>query len=96
MGDGCLHYALGEIASLRETGARVVVLVRTNASYGEIRSAVRAQGITPVGVALLIPDMAALASAYGPRSDRAAEMAAADRPSLIELEEAALPGGARR
>jgi len=98
VGDGGLHYALGEIASIRDQDRPVIVLVWNNAGFGEIRLAMEGEGVTPVGVDLYAPDFEALARAYGyafaAPEDLAALpevlTAAASRaaPTLVRLDEA--------
>ncbi len=65
VGDGGLHYTLGEIASIRDQDRSVIVLLWNNAGFGEIRLAMEAEHVTPVGVDLFAPDFEALARAYG-------------------------------
>ncbi len=98
VGDGGLHYTLGELASLRQTGVPVIVLVWNNRSFGEIKTAMTAQGITPAGVDLVTPDFTTLAAAYGldaarPDStqalvDAVKRAAEAGTPALIAFDEA--------
>jgi acetolactate synthase-1/2/3 large subunit len=97
IGDGGLHYTLGELASIRQAGRPVIVLLWNNAGYGEIKTAMQAEGIAPVGVDLFTPDFDRLADAYGyavavpERVDRLPELlraaAARPEPTLIRLEE---------
>ncbi len=65
VGDGGLHYTLGEIASIRDQDRPVIVLLWNNAGFGEIRLAMEAEHVTPVGVDISAPDFEALAQAYG-------------------------------
>jgi len=103
VGDGGLHYTLGEIASIRDQDRPVIVLLWNNAGFGEIRLAMEAEHVTPVGVDLFAPDFEALASAYGyafEAPDGLAQLpqvltAAAKRrePTLVRLDEARMLGG---
>jgi acetolactate synthase-1/2/3 large subunit len=98
IGDGGLHYTLGELAAIRQAGRPVIVLLWNNAGYGEIKAAMQAEGVAPVGVELFTPDFDRLAEAYGfavavpERVDQLPELlraaAARDLPTLIRLEEA--------
>jgi len=64
-GDGGLQFCLGELASAAEAEARVILLLHDNAGYGEIKSAMIAQNVPPLGVDILTPDLAAIARASG-------------------------------
>ncbi len=101
-GDGGLHFTLGELAALRDRDARVIVVVWNNASYGEIKHAMRRRGVTPIGVELFTPDWLKLAEAYGipaARLDQTGSLpallrtaAARPGPSLIQVDEARIVG----
>ncbi|MDZ7714520.1 MAG: thiamine pyrophosphate-dependent enzyme [Rhodovibrio sp.] len=65
VGDGGLHYSLGELAAIQQAGRPVIVLVWNNRGYGEIKTALADAGVEPVGVDLFTPDFATLAQAYG-------------------------------
>jgi len=102
VGDGGLHYTLGEIASIRDQDRPVIVLLWNNAGFGEIRLAMEAEHVTPVGVDLFAPDFEALARAYGyafEAPDGLAQLpevltAATGRrePTLVRLDEARMLG----
>jgi acetolactate synthase-1/2/3 large subunit len=64
-GDGGLMFTLGELASATEAGAPVILLVLANGGFGEIRSAMIAGNVPPLGVDLFVPDLAAIAAACG-------------------------------
>jgi len=64
-GDGGLMFSLGELASATEAGVPVILLVLVNGGYGEIRSAMIARNVPPLGVDIFVPDLAAIASACG-------------------------------
>lgn len=98
VGDGGLHYTLGELGSIRDQDRAVILLVWNNAGFGEIRLAMEAEGVAPVGVDLYAPDFSALARAYGcafeePEGpgalpDVLTAAAARREPTLIRLDEA--------
>lgn len=102
VGDGGLHFTLGELASIRDQDRAVIVLVWNNEGFGEIKLAMESQGATPVGVDLFTPDFRKLAEAYGcvfeaPGNLKAlpavlSAAAARDRPTLIRVDEARFVG----
>lgn len=101
-GDGGLHYTLGELAAIRAHDLAVIVIVWNNACYGEIRIAMEAEGVAPVGVDLFAPDFGKLADAYGFVAERPTDLddlpdllrRAAERrePTLIHLDERVVLG----
>ncbi|KUF10759.1 5-guanidino-2-oxopentanoate decarboxylase [Pseudoponticoccus marisrubri] len=103
VGDGGLHFTLGELATLVGSGAPVVILVWNNACYGEIRDAMVAADVTPEGVSLATPDFQALAGAYGIPAWQArtgeelrgavGQALASGRCALVEIDEAAMLAG---
>lgn len=105
VGDGGLHYTLGEIASIRGQDRAVIVLVWDNAAFGEIRVAMEAEDVTPVGVDLYAPDFEALATAYGcayaTANDLATlpgvlhEAAARSEPTIVCIDEQPMLASAR-
>ncbi|MFN4173137.1 MAG: thiamine pyrophosphate-dependent enzyme, partial [Pseudorhodobacter sp.] len=64
-GDGGLQFTLSELASAVEANVPVLLLLHDNAGYGEIKSAMVAQNVPPLGVDILTPDLAAIARACG-------------------------------
>ncbi|MDR0808423.1 MAG: 5-guanidino-2-oxopentanoate decarboxylase [Gemmobacter sp.] len=64
-GDGGLQFTLGELSSAVEARAPVIRLVYDNKGYGEIKSAMVAQNLPPLGVDILTPDLGAIARACG-------------------------------
>jgi acetolactate synthase-1/2/3 large subunit len=70
VGDGGLQFTLAELGTAVETGARLIVILLNNRGYGEIRGAMLARGIAPVGVDLHTPDFQGIAAAYGWASER--------------------------
>lgn len=101
-GDGGIHYTLGELAAIRAHKQPVIVLVWNNACYGEIRLAMEAEHIEPIGVDLFAPDFVRLAEVYGFTGRRLAnagelpgmlkEAAAAREPTIIEIDESLILG----
>lgn len=65
VGDGGLHFTLGELSSLCESRANVTVVVWNNSAYGEIKSSMTDANVSPIGVDLHSPDFLSLAKAFG-------------------------------
>lgn len=65
IGDGGLHYTLGELAAVRAAGVPLIIICWNNSSFAEIRTAMEAEQIEPIGVELFTPDLLQLAQAYG-------------------------------
>lgn len=99
-GDGGLSVHLGELASLRGTGGRCVVIVFNDSGYGVLRNMQRANDRRPAAVDLWTPDFAALAASMdmpfwhvGPPGSFGAslrEALAVDGPTMIEVDVAAV------
>ncbi|WP_395669702.1 5-guanidino-2-oxopentanoate decarboxylase [Rhodoferax sp.] len=64
-GDGGFQFTLAEMGTAVEVGAKLTVVLLNNQGYGEIKSAMQAAGVTPLGVDLHTPDFVAAALAYG-------------------------------
>ena len=64
-GDGGVQFSLAELASAVEAKAPVILLLYDNQGYGEIKSAMIAQNVPPLGVDILTPDLPAIARACG-------------------------------
>ncbi|CAD5109643.1 5-guanidino-2-oxopentanoate decarboxylase [Zestomonas carbonaria] len=97
IGDGGLQFSLPELASAVEARVGIVVLLWNNQGYGEIKRYMERRDITPIGVDIHTPDFLAIARGFGCAAERArdhahlAELlrnAPADRPLLIEVQEA--------
>lgn len=96
-GDGGLQFSLAELGSAMEADCPLILLLWNNSGYGEIKTYMRDRQIDPVGVDIFTPDFAALASAYGWRTDRIGRPDAlpsalrqaveSRRPTLVELSE---------
>jgi acetolactate synthase-1/2/3 large subunit len=65
VGDGGLQFSLGELAVPGEVDAWTAIVVWNNHGYGEIRSAMIAAAIQPLGVDVRPPHFGRLAAAYG-------------------------------
>ena len=99
VGDGGLQFSQAELASARELGLPLLVLLWNNHGYGEIRRYMLDADIEPVGVDLFTPDFLALARANDWHADIAQSLAhlhtlmadalGAERPTLIEISESA-------
>lgn len=97
IGDGGLQFNLGEIATAREIGCPLVILLWNNNGYLEIKRYMEGCDIPTVGVDIFTPDFQTLAKGFDceavmldkPEDLLAAAQAAADRdrPTLIELDE---------
>jgi acetolactate synthase-1/2/3 large subunit len=97
-GDGGLQFTLAELGTAIEARAKVILLLLNNFGYGEIKAAMLASGVTPIGVDLHTPDFQLLAHAYGWSAEqlarpedlpaRLAAAATASFPTLIEFRDA--------
>lgn len=97
MGDGGLQFTINELCTAVELGLPVPIVVWNNRGYGEIKRYMADRGIPQIGVDLYTPDFQLIARGYGAHAvsphSRAAfaaalkEAHAADRPTLIELDE---------
>ncbi|RAX49548.1 thiamine pyrophosphate-binding protein [Arthrobacter sp. AQ5-05] len=85
IGDGALMFAIQELATAVEQRLDLVVVCADNGGYGEIKQNELDRAITPVGVDLVQPDWAALATAFGGTGTKLAassELAPAIRTAL--------------
>jgi acetolactate synthase-1/2/3 large subunit len=64
-GDGGLQFVLGELGTLKDTAVTVAIVVWCNNGYREIKTSMESAGVTAVGVDLVVPDFAMIATAYG-------------------------------
>ena len=67
-GDGGLQFCLSELTSAVEAGVSVILLLYDNDGYGEIKSAMIAQNVPPLGVDILTPRLPEIARACGWRT----------------------------
>lgn len=65
IGDGGLQFTMAELTTAVEARAPVILLCYDNKGYGEIKSAMIAQNVPPLGVDILTPDLGAIARACG-------------------------------
>jgi acetolactate synthase-1/2/3 large subunit len=65
VGDGGLLFTVAELATAAQLGLSLPVVVPNNGGYGEIRAEMKAAGVEPVGVDLLVPDLPKLGEAFG-------------------------------
>jgi 5-guanidino-2-oxopentanoate decarboxylase len=65
IGDGALMFCVNELATAVEQRLDVTIVCVDNGGYAEIRQNEVDRGIAPVGVDLVQPDWAALATAFG-------------------------------
>ena len=94
-GDGGVLFTLQELATARELGCALPLVVWNNAGYGEIRDEMQARGDTPLAVDIAPPDFVAVARGLGCHAvhvEDAAALAAAleeactaDRPTLVHV-----------
>ncbi|WP_043532583.1 5-guanidino-2-oxopentanoate decarboxylase [Litchfieldella xinjiangensis] len=64
VGDGGLMFTLAEIATAREAGLPLAIVIWNNDGYGEIRRYMDMDGVTRLGVDLPAPSFNALAEAF--------------------------------
>jgi len=99
IGDGGIQFTIGELASAVELGLAVPVLIWNNRGYGEIKQYMVDRDIPQIGVDIYTPDFQAIARGFGCNAVKAESLAhlqdalrqavAADRPTVIEIEDAA-------
>lgn len=75
IGDGALMFCVNELVTAVEQRLDVTVVCVDNGGYAEIRQNELDRGMTPVGVDLVQPDWAALATAFGATGRRVAARA---------------------
>jgi acetolactate synthase-1/2/3 large subunit len=81
IGDGGLQFTIQELASAREAGTPVIVLLWNNNGYGEIKSYMVARQIHPIGVDIFTPDFQVLAKGFGCEAVRLKQPS--DLPALL-------------
>lgn len=79
MGDGGLEMGLGELATLRDLGLAITIVVFQDCGLALIALKQRATGLKPAGVALGQTDFAAIAEAFGGHGVNVADAAALQR-----------------
>jgi thiamine pyrophosphate-dependent acetolactate synthase large subunit-like protein len=95
LGDGAFLFSVQELATAVDLRLPLPIVVADNGGYREIRDQQEERGIPPVGVDLPVPDLAALATAFGAHGVRTSDPGAltalvadalsADRPTVIHL-----------
>ncbi|MEV8172514.1 thiamine pyrophosphate-dependent enzyme [Microbacterium sp. NPDC077486] len=75
IGDGALMFCVNELATAVEQRLDVTVVCVDNGGYAEIRQNELDRGMAPIGVDLVQPDWAALATAFGATGRRVASRA---------------------
>ena len=98
IGDGGLQFTIAELASAVELRVPLVVLLWNNQGYGEIKKYMLERGIPTIGVDIYTPDFQAIARGFGCHACHAGSLeqmreqlvaaATAERPTLIEIDEA--------
>lgn len=71
IGDGALMFCVNELVTAVEQRLDITVVCVDNGGYAEIRQNEVDRGMTPIGVDLVQPDWAALATAFGATGRRA-------------------------
>ncbi len=97
VGDGGLQFSLAELGTAMEVGGAFIVICWNNNGYGEIKSAMQARNVAPVGVDLHTPDFVDLAKSYGMNACNATSLQTltdalqnalgSKTPTLIEITE---------
>ncbi|WP_091227861.1 thiamine pyrophosphate-binding protein [Microbacterium sp. 3J1] len=85
IGDGALMFCVNELVTAVEQRLDVTIVCVDNGGYAEIRQNEVDRGMAPIGVDLVQPDWAALATAFGAtgrRVDRRADIAASIRDAI--------------
>lgn len=65
VGDGSFLYTIAELATAVEQKLALPIVLWNNLGYGEIRDAMLAEGVPPVGVDLPSPDFCSIARGFG-------------------------------
>lgn len=87
IGDGALMFCVNELVTAVEQRLDITVVCVDNGGYAEIRQNEVDRGMTPIGVDLVQPDWAALATAFGAtgrRVDRRDDIASSIRAAIAE------------
>ncbi len=94
-GDGGVLFTIQELATARDLGLPLPLVVWNNDGYGEIRDSMASTGIPPLGTDASAADFVRIAEGFGCRGERAQSIdhvvtlvrdaLAADRPTLIEV-----------
>ena len=100
IGDGGIQFTIGDLATGVELGLPVPVLIWNNRGYGEIKQYMVDRAIPRIGVDIYTPDFQLLAKGFGCNTVLAEnynqlrgsleEAVAADRPTIIEIDESSI------
>ena len=100
IGDGGIQFTLSELATAVELALPVPVLIWNNQGYGEIKQYMVDREIPTIGVDIHTPDFqmlargfgcyAAVADSYAQLAECLREAVAADRPTVIEIDQSAV------
>jgi acetolactate synthase-1/2/3 large subunit len=96
-GDGGFLFTLEELATAVEERLQVIIVLWNNDGYGEIRDAMKAKAVAPIGVDFKTADFVGIARGFGCSAERAAtpnhlatlisEALGRQGPTLIEIHE---------
>ena len=102
IGDGGIQFTLPELATAAELGLPVPILLWNNQGYGEIKQYMADRDIPQIGVDIYTPDFQTIARGFGCHALKVESFAQlaeamraavrADRPTLIEIDDAAVRG----
>jgi len=102
IGDGGIQFTIGELATAVELQLPVPIVLWNNRGYGEIKQYMADRGIPQIGVDIYTPDFQTIARGFGCRAlnaegwdhlrDSLREAAAANGPTVIEIDDAAVRG----
>lgn len=87
IGDGALMFCVNELATAVEQRLDITIVCVDNGGYAEIRQNEVDRGMTPIGVDLVQPDWAALATAFGAtgrRVERRDDIATSIRAAIAD------------
>lgn len=90
VGDGALMFSMQEFITVVEQRLDLTVIVVDNGGYAEIKQNELDAGVAPIGVDLVQPDWAAVATAFGGTGARAASRAELDRAVAAAVAEGGL------
>lgn len=102
IGDGGMQFSIAELATAVEMRLPLPIILWNNRGYGEIKTYMRDRQIPEIGVDILTPDFQAIARGFGTHAVQAATPEAlmtalqaafaADRPTVIEIDDATAQG----
>lgn len=102
IGDGGMQFSIAELATAVELRLPLPILLWNNRGYGEIKTYMRDRQIPEIGVDILTPDFQTIARGFGCHAvvadtpavlmDQLAAALSADRPTVIEIDDAIAQG----